>query len=156
MSQGVAFGIGMGFCFVGTVGVVPQWFTKHRSFANALATSGSGFGGLTYSLATNAMINNMGLSWAFRILAIVSFVVNGISAILLRDRNKSVGAVHVAFHMDILKRFEFYLFVSWSFFSILAYIIVVFSLPDYAETVGLTATQGSLIGSLFNRECATL
>jgi len=54
LSQGVAFGIGMGFCFVGSVSVVAQWFTKRRSFANALAASGSGFGGLIYSLATNA------------------------------------------------------------------------------------------------------
>ena len=135
-----------------SVGVVSQWFTTRRSFANALATSGSGFGGLTYSLATNAMINNLGLAWAFRILAILAFVVNGICSLLMRDRNKSVGAIHSAFHKDILKRPEFYLLVSWSFFSLVGYVIVVFSLPDYGQTVGLTASQGSLIGALFNRE----
>ena len=34
LSQGVCFGFGMGFLFVGSVGVVPQWFTKKRSLAN--------------------------------------------------------------------------------------------------------------------------
>ncbi|KAI0011257.1 major facilitator superfamily domain-containing protein [Xylariaceae sp. FL0662B] len=56
LSQGVSFGLGMGLCFVASVAVPPQWFTKRRSLANAIATSGSGFGGLCYSLASNAMI----------------------------------------------------------------------------------------------------
>ncbi len=132
------------------MGVVTQWFSKRRSFANALATSGSGFGGLIYSLATNAMIKNIGLAWSFRVLGILAFVINGICAALMRDRNKSVGAVHVAFHKDVLKKAEFYLFVMWGFFSLFGYIIVVFSLPDYSEVVGLSATQGSLIGALYS------
>ena len=66
LSQGVCFGLGMGFLFVGSVGVVPQWFTKKRSLANGIATAGSGLGGMTYSLATNAMIQSLGVSWAFR------------------------------------------------------------------------------------------
>jgi MFS family permease len=152
LSQGVAFGIGMGFIFIGSVGIVPQWFTKRRSFANSIAASGSGFGGLTYSLATNAMIESLGLAWAFRVLAIIAFVVNGTCALLMRDRNKQVGAVYVAFHKDVFKKLEFYLMVFWAFFSLLGYVIVVFSLPDYGETVGLSASQASLIGALFNSE----
>ncbi|KAI6787170.1 hypothetical protein KC350_g18854, partial [Hortaea werneckii] len=54
LSQGICFGIGMGFLFVGSVGIVPQWFTTRRSLANGFATSGSGLGGLLYSLATGA------------------------------------------------------------------------------------------------------
>lgn len=150
LSQGVAFGIGMGFLFTATVGLVPQWFTKRRSFANAMSTGGSGFGGLIYSLATNAMISNLGLAWAFRILAILAFIVNGLCSFTLRDRNKAVGAVHVAFHKDIFKRFEFWLFVLWGFFSILGYIIVVFSLADYCQKVGFTASQGSIVAAMFN------
>ncbi|KAK4110570.1 MFS general substrate transporter [Canariomyces notabilis] len=150
LSQGVCFGLGLGFCFTATVGVVPQWFTKRRSFANAVATCGSGFGGLTYSLATNAMISNLGLAWAFRILAILAFVVNGACSLIVRDRNKAVGAVHIAFHKDLFKLTEFWLFLGWGFFSLLSYVIVVFSLPDYAQQVGFTASQGSLAGALFN------
>ncbi|CAK7203305.1 hypothetical protein SEUCBS139899_006036 [Sporothrix eucalyptigena] len=150
LSQGVAFGTGMGFIFVASVGIVPQWFTKRRSFANALGTSGSGFGGLTYSLATNAMIRNISLAWAFRILAIVSFAVNMFCVVIVRDRNKHVGSVHVAFRVSLLRRVEYVLLVTWAFFSILGYIIVIFSLPDYAEAVGNTASQGSIIAAMFN------
>ncbi|KAK3330252.1 major facilitator superfamily domain-containing protein [Apodospora peruviana] len=150
LSQGVLFGVAMGFCFTATVGVVPQWFTKRRSFANAISTSGSGFGGLIYSLATNAMITNIGLAWAFRILAILSFVVNGACSLTIRDRNKAVGAIHVAFHLPLFKQVEFWLFTGWGFFGILSYVIVVFSITDYAQKVGFTASQGSVVAAIFS------
>lgn len=155
LSQGVCFGLGLGFCFTSTVGVVPQWFTKRRSFANSVATCGSGFGGLTYSLATNAMISNLGLAWAFRILAILAFVVNGACSLIVRDRNKAVGAVHIPFHKDLFRHFEFWLFIGWGFFSLMSYVIVVFSITDYAQSVGFTASQGSLAAAIFNCKSPT-
>ncbi|KAK1757535.1 major facilitator superfamily domain-containing protein [Echria macrotheca] len=150
LSQGVCFGIGLGFCFTSTVGVVPQWFTKRRSFANAISAGGSGFGGLIYALSTNAMISNLGLEWAFRILAVIAFVVNGACSLVLRDRNKAVGSVHVAFHLALFKQPEFWLFVGWGFCCIISYTIVVFSITDYALTVGFTAEQGSIVSAIFN------
>ncbi len=153
LSQGVCFGLGLGFCFTATVGVVPQWFTKKRSFANALSTSGSGFGGLIYSLATNAMIENLGLEWAFRILAILAFVVNGACSLTVRDRNHAVGSVLVAFHTELFRRIEYWFFLGWGFLSIIGYTIVVFSLTDYAQVVGFTATEGSIVSAIFN--CAS-
>lgn len=91
LSQGVCFGWGMGLLFTGSVGVIPQWFTTRRSFANGIATSGTGIGGLTYSLATGAIIQNIGVGWAYRILGICAFSANLISALLVRDRNKQVS-----------------------------------------------------------------
>lgn len=150
LSQGVCFGIGLGFAFTSTVGVVPQWFKKRRSFANALSTGGSGFGGLIYSLATNAMITNLGLEWAFRILAILAFVVNGVCSFTLRDRNKAVGSVHLAFHVPFFKQIEYWFFIGWGFFALIGYTIVVFSIADSALTVGFSASQGSIVAAIFN------
>lgn len=150
LSQGVAFGAGMGFLFTGTVGLIPQWFQTRRSLANSIGTAGSGFGGLTYSLAAHAMIDNLGLAWAFRILAIMAFVVNGTASFMARDRNREVAAVHQAFHKELFKRGELYLVLAWGLFSILGYIIVVFSLASYASAVGLTSSQGSIVAAMFN------
>lgn len=204
LSQGLAFGFGMGFLFVSSVGVVPQWFTTKRSFANSIASSGSGLGGVMYSLATNAMIQSIGLAWAFRILAIVSCVVNVISTLLIRDvshsqiinflpllyhthqstmfhdvsryqivftqhetrspnqpelqanianmiqRNKAVGSVQLAFDWRLFKRTEFLLILGWGFFTMLGYIVLLFSLPNYARSIGLSAHQGSVIGAMLN------
>lgn len=150
LSQGVCFGWGMGFLFVASVNLIPQWFSKRRSFANSIGAAGSGFGGLIYSLATNAMIQNIGLGWAFRILAIVSCAVNCICAILSRDRNKAIGSVHEAFSFRLMKRPEFLLLLGWGFFSLLGYVVLLFSLPNYAASIGLTAQQGSVINALLN------
>lgn len=124
LAQGICFGWGMGFLFVGTVGIIAQWFTTRRSIANAVAAAGSGCGGLVWSLSTQSMIDNLGLPWAFRILGIVSGVINLVCANILRDRNAQVGARHKPFDWNILRRPEFLLVQAWSWFSMLGYVIV--------------------------------
>jgi MFS family permease len=149
-TTGVCFGWGMGFLFVGSVGIIAQWFSTRRSLANAIAAAGSGFGGLTYSLATQRMIDTLGLGWAFRILGIVSCFVNLICSNLLRDRNKAVGAHHKAFDIRLLKQPECLLLQGWSILSMLGYTSLLFSLPNYAASIGLSAKQGSIVGALMN------
>lgn len=149
LAQGVCFGWGMGFLFVGTVGIIPQWFTTRRSVANAIAAAGSGCGGLIWSLSTQAMIDKLGLPWAFRILGILCGSVNLICANIVRDRNAQVGARHKSFDWKLLHRPEFMLMQAWSWFSMLGYVIVLFSLPSYARQIGLSAEQGSIISAIF-------
>lgn len=150
LSQGVCFGFGMGFLFVGSVGIVPQWFTTRRSLANGIATSGSGFGGLTYSLATGAMIRSIGLPWAFRVLGILAFSVNAICALLVRDRNKIIGSSQLAFDVSLFKRSEYLLVLAYGWFSMFAYVVLLFSIANYATVVGLTSSQASLVSALLN------
>ena len=150
LSQGVCFGLGMGLLFVGSVGIIPQWFTTKRSLANGIGTGGSGIGGMTYSLATNAMIDRLGVEWAFRILGIVACTVNCTCAMLMRDRNKAVGSTQLAFDYTLFKRPAFLLLLGWGFFSMMGYIVLLFSLPNYATSIGLSAKQGSIIGAVLN------
>jgi MFS family permease len=150
LTQGLCFGWGMGFLFVGSVGIAAQWFTTHRSLANGISAAGSGIGGLMYSLAAQAMIKDIGLPWAFRILGIIAFVVNTSCALLIRDRNKQIGSTLLSFDWRLFKRMEFVGLMSFGVFSMLGYVVLLFSLPNYARTVGLTAKQGSIIGALLN------
>ncbi|KAM0323756.1 hypothetical protein ACHAQA_008693 [Verticillium albo-atrum] len=150
LTQGVFFGLGVGLSFNSTVSIISQYFDKRRSFANSLSTCGSGFGGLVYSLATNAAIQSVGLAWTFRILAILTFVVNGSCCILLRDRNSAVGTVLSAFRWQLLKNKQYLLFLSWGFFSLIGYTIVIFSLADYGQSVGFTSGQASLAAAIMN------
>ncbi|KAF2739914.1 MFS general substrate transporter [Polyplosphaeria fusca] len=150
LTQGVCFGWGMGFLFVGSVTVTPQWFTTRRSLANATSSAGSGIGGLVYSLATQAMIRSLGLPWAFRVLGIVACVVNFTCSMLVRDRNKQIGSSQLSFDYRLFKKSEFWLLLAFGFLSMLGYIVLLFSLPNYARTVGMTAKQGSIIGAVLN------
>ncbi|KAI9170726.1 MFS general substrate transporter [Paramyrothecium foliicola] len=151
LSQGVAFGMGMGFLFVvASVGLPAQWFTTKRSLANGLAASGSGFGGLLYALAAGAMIRTLGLAWCFRILGIVAAVVNAVCIALIRDRNKAIGSRHAAFETKLFKRPEYLLLNGYGFFSMLGYIALVFSLADYGRKIGLDSSQTALVAALLN------
>ncbi|KIW99631.1 uncharacterized protein Z518_11044 [Rhinocladiella mackenziei CBS 650.93] len=150
LAQGVCFGWGMGFLFVGSVGIIAQWFGKKRSVANSIAAAGSGAGGLLYSLVTQRIIDTLGLPWAFRILGICTFAVNLTASNLLRDRNKQTGSRHKAFDTKILRRPEFLLIQGWSWFSMLGYTILLFSLPAYARAIGLSAKQGSVLNAILN------
>lgn len=103
-----------------------------------------------YSLAVGAMLPSIGLSWAFRVLGIVSCVVNLVCGNLLKDRNKAVGSRLKAFHLPLLKRPEFLLFLGWGIFSMLGYVALLFSVADFAISVGLSTHQGSIVSALLN------
>ncbi|TGO61167.1 hypothetical protein BCON_0029g00080 [Botryotinia convoluta] len=150
LSQGLCFGFGMGMQFSATVGIVPQWFDRRRSLANGIGTAESGIGGLIYSLASSALIQRWGTGWAFRILAIASAAACGFLAIIIKDRNKAIGAVQIAFHTSLLKRPEFLLTLAWGCLSVLGYVVLLFSIPAYTNTVGLSVSQGSILGAMIN------
>ncbi|KAF2661419.1 MFS general substrate transporter [Lophiostoma macrostomum CBS 122681] len=150
LSQGLCFGWGMGFLFVGSVVIAPQWFSTRRSLANGISAAGSGMGGLVYSLAAQAMIRNISLAWAFRILGIVACVVNFICAMLVRDRNKQIGSSQLSFDYRLFRKLEFWGLLAFGSLSMLGYIVLLFSLPNYARTVGMSASQGSIIGAVLN------
>lgn len=150
LSQGVAFGIGMGFLFVGSVGIPPQWFTTKRSLANGVSASGSGFGGLLYSLAAGAMIESIGIAWCFRVLGILALAVNAICITLIRDRHKIIGSRHAAFDTKLFRRPEYLLLNGYGFFSMLGYIALVFSLADYGRSIGLNSSQTSVVSAMLN------
>lgn len=160
----------MGFLFVGSVGIPAQWFTKRRSLANGISSSGSGVGGLIYSLAAGAMLQSIGIAWTFRVLGIISFVVNSICAILLRDRNKIIktrqnGACDrwretfrpftstdsiAAFDYRLFQRAEYLLLCGYGWFSMLAYVVLIFSLSNYANYVGLNASDAAIVSAILN------
>ncbi|KAI5800068.1 major facilitator superfamily domain-containing protein [Geopyxis carbonaria] len=150
LTQGVLFGAGMGFLFTASIGAISQWFSAKRSVANGITAAGSGIGGLAYSLGIRAIIARHGLAWAFRAVALCALVVNAACTALLRDRNKHVRPHQRAFDVALLRRWSVALVLAWGFFSMLGYIVILFSLPDYARSRGFSATQGSVLGALLN------
>lgn len=107
-------------------------------------------GGLTFSLSTRAIIVRWGTPWSFRIVAVVTFLVNSACTFLIKDRNKHINPNQRGFDLGVLRRYEFLLIMAWGFFSMLGYIVILFSLPDFAKSRGFTGSQGSIIGALLN------
>lgn len=150
LSQGICFGWGLGFLYIGSSNIIPQWFSKRRSLASGISAAGAPFGGLVYSLAISSMLEGSGPALTFRILAICAFVANLVAIILVHDRNHLQQPNQSAFKYGLLKRLEIWLVVCWGCLSELGYTVLLYSLPNYARRIGLNAHQGSVVGALIN------
>lgn len=148
LSQGICFGWGMGFLFVGSASIIPQWFLKRRSLAQGFVSSGAGVGGFVWSLIAGALLPRIGLAWTFRVLALGSLAFNLVTSLLTRDRNAAVKPTQQTFNHRLFLRFEFLMLLGWGFLTELGYVTVYYSLPDFATTINLTARQGSIVNAL--------
>ncbi|OAA40562.1 Major facilitator superfamily domain, general substrate transporter [Metarhizium rileyi] len=156
LSQGFCFGWGMGFTYVTASALLPPWFSSRRSLAVGLATAGSGIGGLIYSIVTDRVIAAWDVGWAYRVLAFAALFANLVASFLLRDLNtKQVstaprGLRSSSFNPGDFGRVEVLLIVVWGFATELGYIILLYSLPIYAASIGLSPAQGSIANALLN------
>ncbi|KAI1617096.1 MFS transporter, MCP family, solute carrier family 16, member 10 [Exophiala viscosa] len=150
LTQGVCFGFALGFLYIPATAVLPQWFSTRRSLAMGIASAGSGLGGLAYNLVAGRIVQELGVDWAYRILAFCGLAVNVVCSFLLKDRNKAVQPIQNAFSYRELANVEVVLLIAWGFFTELGYIVLLYSLPNYATSIGLTAGQGSIVGAVLN------
>jgi MFS family permease len=151
LSQGVAVGTGLGAIFIPSVQVVPQWFLRRRSLAGGIASAGSGFGGLAFSLATDAMIRRLSLAWALRITGLVCFGANLLGTALIRDRNAQVKPPQLGFATHLLRRYDCLLLLAWAFTNVLGYIVILYSVSAHAvQIAGLTQKQAGILTAVLN------
>jgi MFS family permease len=150
LTQGILVGIGVGFLFIPSVSVTSQWFDKKRSLANSICSAGSGVGGVVVSFATLPMIENISLRWALCIIGIISGTMNAIATSLIRNRNKSIKPAMHPFDVKLLRQGNVIYLLSWGFFSMLGYIVLIYSLSDFARSIGLPSSQASKITGFLN------
>ncbi|GAB7341220.1 hypothetical protein MBLNU457_7504t1 [Dothideomycetes sp. NU457] len=150
LTQGALVGVGIGFLFTPSVAVLPQWFWARRTLAQGISSAGSGLGGIVFSLGTDAMIRNISLEWALRITGIVTFVANAVAAVLLRDRNEAVRPSQIGFATYLFKSVDVCLFLAYSFVNLFGYMTVLYSLSNYATSIGLGQKQASTVTAILN------
>ncbi|KAJ5171714.1 MFS general substrate transporter [Penicillium capsulatum] len=152
LTQGVCFGVGMGFLYIPAMAVLPLWFSTRRSFSIGLAGSGAGIGGLVYNLATGYSIEKNGVQMTYKILAFCALGSNLVSSLLLKPRHTSQPEERYKRTINLrdLSRLEVLLMMVWGIATEFGYIALIYSLPDYAASIGLTAQQGSVTGAILN------
>ncbi|KAK3724500.1 hypothetical protein LTR37_001124 [Vermiconidia calcicola] len=151
LSQGVLVGLGIGSIFIPSIAILPQWFLKRRSLAQGLASSGSGFLGMAFSLGTSAMIEQISLAWALRITGILCFVGNSVATLLVRDRNHLVKPPQLGFAIHLLRRKQVLLLLSWAFTNLLGYMTILYSMSNYAvQVAGLSQAQAGVLTAVLN------
>lgn len=150
LSQGVLVGFGIGFTYIPSITILSQWFHTKRSLANGISAAGSGIGGLIFSFATEAMINNICLAWSLRITGIVCGIMNLTAAVFIRNRNEILNPPQRAFDTKLLFRDDVTLLLGWAVISMLGYITILFSLSDFARSIGLSDKEAAAISAFLN------
>ena len=150
LSQGVLVGLGVGFAYVPSIAVLSQWFAKRRSLANGISSAGSGIGGLVFSLATGVAIDHLGTGWALRITGISGIAAIFLAALFIRDRNGIVMPKQHPFDRKLIRRLDVFFLLLWAFFSMLGYIALLYSLSDFAISIGLSRQQATQATALLN------
>ncbi|KAL8838822.1 MAG: hypothetical protein Q9170_001977 [Blastenia crenularia] len=150
LCQGALVGLGVGFTYIPSTAILSQWFTAKRSLANGISTAGSGIGGLIFSFATGAMIRNLGVSWSLRITGVISGVINLIATLMIRHRNEAVRPPQRGLDLHLLRQPDVLLLLCWAFVSTLGYMTLLFSLPDFARSVGLSMERAAATQAFVN------
>lgn len=150
LSQGVLIGIGIGFVYIPSMTIISQWFDKKRSLANGISSAGSGVGGIIFSFVTQAIIDNISLWWAFRITCIVSCTVLLIATLLAKNRNETIKPAQRGFDTKLLRKLDVLLLLSWGFIVMLGYVVLLYSLPNFATSIGLSSSQGATVNAMLN------
>lgn len=148
LSHGMLIGLGVGFTYIPSIAILSQWFQKRRSLANGISTAGSGIGGLIFSFMSEFVIKDISLAWAFRLTAIISCIMLLIATFLVRSRNETVRPYQRGFDARLLCRYDVQMLLAWAFMSMLGYITILFSLPDFAPSIELSASQAATIAAL--------
>jgi predicted MFS family arabinose efflux permease len=95
------------------------------------------------------MIKHISIAWSLRITGVIAFVAIMAAIVVIRDRNHVIRPPQLAFDTKLLRRFDVLLLLAWAFTSMLGYVVLLFSLSDFALSIGFSRAQATdLIGFL--------
>ncbi|KAI9328087.1 major facilitator superfamily domain-containing protein, partial [Obelidium mucronatum] len=148
LTQGLMFGIGSCFVYFPSVSLPSQWFLKKRGLAMGIAVSGSGLGGLVFSILSQRLLDTLGREWTLRVTAIICLVLMSIFVPFMKTR---IPPRKGKAGMSFLKNPGFYCLLFACFFGAFCEFVPVYFLTIYGQDkLGLTKADGSVILSVYN------
>ncbi|TPX31764.1 hypothetical protein SmJEL517_g04990 [Synchytrium microbalum] len=148
LTQGILGPIGIALCFFPAISIPSQYFLKKRAIATGIAVSGTGLGGLTYSVMIEAMLNNLGYQWTVRIVGIYSVVLLLLVSMLIKQRKANTTTMKI--NWVYFKDFRLWLFILQATFGAFGFQAPIVFLSQYAGTIGLSSGQGAITLLVFN------
>ncbi|KAF9232145.1 major facilitator superfamily domain-containing protein [Melanogaster broomeanus] len=146
-TNGIVLGLGRSLCFLACGTLCSQWFKRRRGLANGLVFAGGGVGGCVQSIAMQALINRVGISWTFRIMGFVTLLVTVPAAMLLKERHPRATAT---IDWSLFKDPKFVLLFLGSGIATFPLLVPPFFIPLYASSLPLSQNTGSVLLALFN------
>ena len=88
--------------------------------------------------------------WTWSDNAMCTAIMNIIAISLLRTRNHIIRPPMHPFDTHLLRRTPVLLLLGWGFFSMLGYMVLLYSLSDFGRAIGLRANQAASVTALLN------
>ena len=135
--------------FEKTASIIPaQYFKAKRGIANGIVYAGGGLGGTAVSFLLNTLIDNVGISWSFRILGFMILATGLPAAYLMKERVPIRKAQFVEW--NLFKDPKFSLVFAVGVLSTFPLFVPPFFLPLYSKSLGLSSTTGAALVAAFN------
>ncbi|KAJ5584960.1 uncharacterized protein N7459_004760 [Penicillium hispanicum] len=161
LSQGLAFGIGVGGLFSSGILCVGQWFVRRRGLATGIASTGSSVGGIIFPIFMDRVMQQVGFAGAVRYVALLMGILLVVACILTRPRlpRKKWNRDAKWFDATVFKQKEFSLFATgvyltmWGMWAPFNYISTMAVQGGFSPTLALylisminaTAVPGRII-----------
>lgn len=141
VTVGALMGVSSALVYAATNSLPILWFSKRLGTANGLVKAGGGVGATVLPLAAQALIDRVGLAWAFRIFGIMMLATGIPAAFSIQERGSPGQASR--FEWSLLKNVNFMSLCIAGAIGVFALFVPPFFLPLFAESIGLTASTGA-------------
>ncbi|BAP73698.1 probable transporter MCH2 [Kluyveromyces marxianus] len=158
LTQGLLISFGLASICIPSFTLVPQWFRNKRTLASGIGTSGSGLGGIIFNLGMQRIIEVKSVKWALIVQCIICSVLSCIALALTRTRTKIIhgnaAKAKSSFkelaveHLEVFKIFGMWLLCLWVAFTMLGYVIILYSLSAFTQSLGYNAKKGSYVSCM--------
>lgn len=144
MTQGLMCGIGSSLVYIPPVVNAPPYFSDHRGIAMGIIFAGTGFGGLAMANFSQYLLNAIGWKWALRTLGLLFLVICSPLAFMVKPHSTIERSDHSGrVNMRVAKSWKFFLHMFGGCFQAAGYLIPVFFMSSYSQSLGYSYNQGA-------------
>lgn len=135
--------VGIGSCALFNVGnsLPTQWFSSRLGVSNGVIKAGGGLGATIMPVASQKLIDGLGLPWTFRILGFVMLATCLPCGLLLKERQS--GTQTSRMEWSLLKSPPFLCICLAGAISTFALFVPPFFIPLFASSIGLSPSTGA-------------
>lgn len=164
LTLGFLQGIGICLVYIPSNALVPMWFKKKLGLANGIAMAGTGIGGVAFTLVAQYIVSTMGVNWAMRILGIAASAGCALAGLFCKSQDElpvisdekedesnpseqPASTKSQVWDARIFKRVDLICLILWCSLGNFANSIALFAMSSFATSIGLSASQGSVISA---------
>lgn len=151
ITQGALFAIGGSLVYCPTLIFLDEWFIQRKGLAFGVMWAGSGLAGLIIPFVLNALLENYGFRTTLRVWAVAHVLISAPLIYFLRPRLPGTTAVQYPLYgLSFLWTSTFWLLQIGLIIESLGYFIPSIYLPNFAQSLGLSSSIGTLLLALVN------